>query len=44
MPTAVINQVLMFDNEDLRPAIKAVSVKKKPWDNCKVWSNGFLDD
>lgn len=26
----------MFDNEDLRAGIRAISVKKKPWDNCKV--------
>jgi len=26
----------MFDDEDLRQGIMVVSVKKRPWDNCKV--------
>jgi len=26
----------MFDDEDLRQVIMVVSVKKRPWDNCKV--------
>jgi len=26
----------MFDDEDLRQTIMVMSVKKRPWDNCKV--------